>query len=50
MIESIELRPKSYIYLIDVGSKDKKSKRHKKCAIKRKLKFEDYKNFFYNLF
>ena len=40
----VELRAKIYSYLIDNGSKDKKSKRHRKCVIKRKLKFENYKN------
>ena len=37
------LRPKMYCYLIDDGSEDKKSKGTKKCPIKRKLKFENYK-------
>ena len=38
------LRAKSYSYLIDVCSEDKNGKGTKKCVIKRKLKFEDYKN------
>ena len=29
---------------MDTGSKDKKAKCTQKCVIKRKLKFEDYKN------
>ena len=39
----VVLRAKTYIYLIDDGSKDKKAKGTKKCAIKRKLKFKNYK-------
>ena len=36
---------KIYSYLTDYDSKDKKIKKHKKkCVIKRKLKFENYKN------
>ena len=42
--EVVGLRAKSYSYLIDDGSKDKKAKGTKKCVIKRKLKLEDYKN------
>ena len=38
------LRPKTYSYLTDKNEEDKKSKSTKKCVIKRKLKFEDYKN------
>ena len=38
------LRVKTYSYLIDDGSEDKKAKGTKKCVIKRKLKFENYKN------
>ena len=33
-------------YLINDGSKDKKTKGTKKCVIKRKLRFENYKNCF----
>ena len=40
----LELRAKTYNYLIDGGSEDKKAKGRKKCVIKRKLKFENYKN------
>ena len=39
-----ELRAKTYSYLIDEGSKDKKVKYTKKCAIKRKVMFESYEN------
>ena len=40
----IELKVETYTYLIDDGSSDKKAKIIKKCVIKRKLKFEIYKN------
>ena len=42
----VGLRAKTYSYLIDDGSEDKKAKGTKKCVIKRKLKFENYKNCF----
>ena len=42
--EFVGLRSKTYCYLIDNVSEDKKAKVTKKCVIKRKLKFEDYKN------
>ena len=38
------LRPKTYKYLIDDRSEDKKTKCTKRCVIKRKFKFENYKN------
>ena len=34
-------KAKTYSYLIDDGSEDKKAKDTKKCVIKRKLKFEN---------
>ena len=40
----VGLRAKTYSYLIDDGSVDKKAKGTKKCVIKRKLKFKNYKN------
>ena len=40
-----EIGAKTYSYLIDDGSEDKKAKGRKKCVIKRKLKFENYKNY-----
>ena len=40
----VELRAKTYSYLIDDGSEDKKVKSTKKCVIKRKIQFENYKN------
>ena len=36
----VGLKAKTYSYLIDDGTKDKNVKGTKKCAIKRKLKFE----------
>ena len=40
-IEFIGLRAKTYRYLIDDGSVNKKAKGPKKCVIKRKVKFEN---------
>ena len=42
--EFIRSKAKTYSYLIHNGSEDKKEKGIKKCVIKRKLKFENYKN------
>ena len=39
----VGLRAKTYSYLIDDRSEDKKAKDTKNCVIKRKLKFEKYK-------
>ena len=44
MTKFVGLRAKAYSYLIDDGSENKKAKGTKKCVIKRKLKFESYKN------
>ena len=44
MIEFFELGAKTYSYLIDHGSQNKNQNPQKKFVIKRKLKFEDYKN------
>ena len=44
MTKFVGLRAKTYSYLIDDNSEDKKTKDTKMCAIKRELKFEDYKN------
>ena len=44
MTKFFGLRAKTYNYLINDGSEDEKSKGTRKCAIKRKLKFENYKN------
>ena len=42
MIKFVQLRATTYSYLIDDGVK--KAKCTKKCVIKRKQKFENYKN------
>ena len=44
MKKFVGLRAKTYSYLTDDGSEDKKAKGTKKCVIKRKLKFQDYRN------
>ena len=44
MTKFVGLGAKTYSYLRDNGSEDKKAKGTKKCIIKRKLKFENYKN------
>ena len=43
MIKLVELKAKTYNYLIDNSSEDIKAKGTKMCVIKRKLKFENYK-------
>ena len=44
MTEFVALRPKTYSYLMDDGRSDKKAKGTKKCVIKRRLKFNNYKD------
>ena len=44
MTEFVALRPKTYSYLADDCEEDKKAKGTKKCVIKRRLKFSDYKD------
>ena len=44
MKEFVGLTAKTYSYLIDNGNEYKKAKGTIRCVIKRKLKFEDYKN------
>ena len=44
MTEFAALRPKTYSYFMDDGNSDKKAKGTKKCVIKRRLKFNDYKD------
>ena len=44
MKEFVGLRAKTYSYLKDNNHEDKKAKGAKKCVIKRRLKFKDYKN------
>ena len=41
--EFVTLRPKTYSFLTDDGKEDKKVKGTKKCVIKKKIKFNDYK-------
>ena len=41
--EFVTLRPKAYSFLTDDGKDDKKAKGTKKCVIKKKIKFNDYK-------
>ena len=42
MTKFVRLRAKTYSYLKDDSSKDKKARGTKKCVPKRKLKFENY--------
>ena len=42
--EFVVLRPKTYSYLTYDCKEDKKAKEKKKCGIKRRLKFGDYKD------
>ena len=44
MTEFVALKPKIYSYLTDDCKEDKKAKARKKCVIKRKLKFSEYKD------
>ena len=44
MPKFVGLSAKSYRYLINDGSEDKKAKGTKTCLIKGKLNFENYKN------
>ena len=44
MTEFVALRPKTYSYLMDDGGSYEKVKGTKKCVIKRRLKFNDYKD------
>ena len=46
MIEFAALRRKTSSHITDDDDKNKKTKRTKKCALKRKLKFKDYKHYF----
>ena len=44
IIEFVALRPKLYTYITLSGGEDKKCKGVKKCVVKRKLDFDDYKH------
>ena len=46
--EVVPLRPKTYAYLMDDGSDHKKAKSTRKCVIKQKLMFENYKDCLFN--
>ena len=46
--EVVALRPKIYENLMDDGSDHKKAKGTKRCAIKQKLMFENYKDCLFN--
>ena len=48
MTEFVALRAKAYSYLDDDGNKHKKSKGTKKCVIKQKLMFQNFKNCLFN--
>ena len=48
IIEVVALRPKTYAYLKDNGNDYKKAKGTKKCAIKQKIIFENYKDCLFN--
>ena len=48
LAEFAALEPKTYSYLMDDGNSDKKGKGTKKCVIKRRLKFNDYKDYLLN--
>ena len=46
--EFVTLRLKTYSFLTDDGKEDKKAKGTKKCVIKNKIKFNDYKKCLFN--
>ena len=48
MTEFVVVRAKTYAYLIEDGSEQKKAKGTKKCIIKRELMFENYKDSLFN--
>ena len=48
MTEFIPLRAKAYAYLEEDGSEHKRAKGTKKCVIKHKLKFENYRESLFN--
>ena len=43
--EFVALRPKAYSYLDDDGNNHKKAKGTKKCVIKQKLMFQNFKDY-----
>ena len=48
MTQFLRLRVKTYSYLMHDGNEDKKAKGTRKCSIKRKVKFKNYRNFYSN--
>ena len=46
--EVVALRPKTYVYLMDDGTDHKKANGTKKCVIKQKIMFGNYKDCFFN--
>ena len=48
IVEVVAPRPKTWAYLIDDDSEHKRAKRTKKCVIKRRLMFENYKDCLFN--
>ena len=44
MTKFVGFRAKTYSYLTNEGSEDKKAKGTKNCVIKRKLKFKNFEN------
>ena len=48
MKELLALRAKTYSYLMDDDSEHKKAKGTKKCIIKRRLTFKNYKDCLFN--
>ena len=47
MKELVALKAKTYSYLMDDDSEHKKAKWTEKCVIKRRLMFENYKDFLF---
>ena len=48
MTEFVALRPKAYSYSDDDGNEHKKSKGTKRCVIKQKLMFQNFKDCLFN--
>ena len=48
MTEVVVLRPKTYAYLDEGGNEHKKSKCTKRCVIKQKLIFQNFKDCLFN--
>ena len=48
MIEFVDLRVKTYAYLMDDNSEHKKAKGTKTCVIKRRLTIENYTDCLFN--